>query len=64
MPPGAAGAGAGEGGDLSGYTGMLPAATQAQAQLIEALKGQIESLSRTVERLSHRAAHRGTSVRP
>ncbi|MEO8215362.1 MAG: tail fiber domain-containing protein, partial [Myxococcales bacterium] len=50
--------------DLYGYTSMLLAAAQAQAQQIEALKGQIESLSRTVERLSHRAVHRGTSVRP
>jgi hypothetical protein len=43
--------------DLYGYTSMLLATTQAQQEQIEALKTQVEALSRAVER-------HGVSVRP
>ena len=44
--------------DLYGYASMLLATTQAQQRQIEDLKSRIESLTRTVERMSRPGATR------
>jgi hypothetical protein len=49
--------------DLYGYTSMLLATTQTQQQQIDALKKQVEGLSRTLEHMSHPGAHPSTTRR-